>query len=99
MAIQLKHILKSKLVEAGIGVPTLAKKTSISRKTIENWIAGQRPQNLEQVKAVADYFGMTVDELCFGPRMTKVETRTALELHQDEINAGVFEVVLRRIKK
>lgn len=99
MALQLRDILRAKLKEQGIGVPTLAKKTGISRKTIENWIDGQKPQNLEHVKKVAEYFGMTVDELCFGPTLKPTLTISELENHREEINAGVFEVVLRRVKQ
>lgn len=100
MAFQLKEILKGKLKEKGIGIPTLSKKTGISRKTIANWADGQKPQNLEQVKLVADFFGLTIDELCFGPSLkVKIPEKSELEKHRDEINAGVFEVVLRRVSK
>lgn len=95
MNIRLSEILKATLAERGMGVPTLAKRTGISRQTIANWIDGQKPQNIEQVKAVADYLGMTLDEICFGVIKPK---KTILEEHKHEINAGVFEVVLRRVK-
>ena len=98
MSLQLKENLKGKLKEREIGVPTLAKRTGISRKTIENWMEGQRPQNIEQVKVVAKFFGTTVDEICFGPDLRTGNALTELERHQNEINAGIFEVVLRRIK-
>ena len=99
MALQLKDQLRSKLKEHGIGIAALAKKTGISRKTLDNWLTGQKPQNIEQVKAVADFFGLTVDEMCFGPAIREVKLHTELEQHREEINAGVFEVVLRRVKK
>lgn len=100
MALMLKDILKKKLHEADIGVPTLSKRTGISRKTISNWMDGQKPQNIEQVKVVADFFGLTVDELCFGPSIrSELTTPSELEKHREEINAGVFEVVLRRVNK
>lgn len=98
MALILKEVLRSKLKEKGIGVPTLTKLTGISRKTIENWIDGQKPQNLEHVKKVALHFGMTLDELCFGPTIEQKPIASQLETHRDEINAGIFEVVLRRVK-
>ncbi len=98
MALQLRDILRAKLKDQGLGVPTLAKKTGISRNTIENWIDGQKPQNLEHVKKVAEHFGMTVDELCFGPTLKPNLKSSELETHREEINAGIFEVVLRRIK-
>lgn len=98
MAMILKDILRRKLKEAGVGAPTLAKKTGISRQTIANWLEGQKPQNLEQVKKVADHFGMTIDELCFGPSLRSQPLNDEIEKHRDEINAGIFEVVLRRVR-
>ncbi len=97
MRLRLKEILKSELEKRGMGVPTLAKRTGISRQTIANWVEGQKPQNIEQVKVVANYLEMTVDELCFGIEEKKLG-KTEIERHQDEINAGIFEVVLRRVK-
>lgn len=99
MALQLKYILKTKLKDHGITVPTLASKTGISRKTLSNWIDGQKPQNLEQVKIVAEYFNLSVDELCFGPSFKSTTETSELEKYRDEINAGTFEVVLRRVRK
>lgn len=95
----LKDILKAKISELGIGVPTLAKNTGISRQTIANWMDGQRPRNIEQVKAVADYLGLTVDEICFGPHVgVKRKAEIDIETYFEDIHAGVFEVILRRSK-
>ncbi len=66
MRSQLSSILKSALKKANIGVPTLSKRTGVPRQTIANWIAGQSPQNLDDVRTIANYFSMTIDELCFG---------------------------------
>lgn len=101
----LPKILRARLKQAGIGVPTLAKRSKIPRQTISNWLAGQKPKNIEHVKAVADYFSMTVDELCFGVEAglpgarARARSATKLEEHLDDIRAGVFEVVLRRVDR
>jgi hypothetical protein len=50
------------------------------------------------VKAVADYFGTTVDYLAYGSSDIQQGTDPFLE-YQEDINAGTFEVILRRIKK
>ena len=99
MSLILKDILREQMKEKGVGVTVLAKKSGISRKTIENWLAGQKPQNVEQLKTIAEFFGLTVDEICFGPSLKSQPADTALEQHRDEINAGIFEVVLRRVKR
>lgn len=54
-------------------------------------------KNLDQTRAVASVFGLSIEELCYGekPEISK----TGLSEFEDEINAGIFEVVLRRVKK
>lgn len=96
MSLLLSKNLKIKLRAQGIGVPTLSRQTHVPRQTIANWMAGLKPQNIEHVKAVADYFKVTVDELCFGP-MPRASSK--IEDYQDEIEIGLYEVVLRKIPK
>ncbi len=73
----------------------LSRATGVPPQTLNNWAAGQDPRNIEQLKAVAEYFNISVDELCFGIK----EQKQSIQDFSEEINAGVFEVVLRRIKK
>lgn len=91
---ELKRILKALLQDKDLSIAQLARATGVARQTIDNWIAGQEPRSLTQVKKVADYFGVPVDYLCFG-QTTKEKT---IREYEDEINAGVFEVVLRRVR-
>lgn len=106
MKLLLKDNLKRKLEDSGIRVPTLARKTGVPRQTISNWLEGQKPQNIEQVKLVADYFKISLDELCFGLDLSAVgkdgaSTNSAdvLKRYEQEINAGIFEVILRRVSR
>ncbi len=89
---KLKEQLEYYLVIKGISASRLSKLSGVSKSTISDWLSGTNPRNISQVKKVADVFGVSLDELCFG----KIEN---IKNYQDEINAGVFEVVLRRIKK
>lgn len=93
---ELKLILKKLIQERGITISHVAKSTGVPQQTIHNWLSGTEPRSLTQVKKVADYFDVSLDYICFGivPQRAK-----ALEDYGEEINAGIFEVVLRRIKK
>jgi len=91
----LSNTLKELLHKNDMNISQLSRKTKIPRQTLDNWLSGQEPRSLKQVKAVAEVFEITVDELCFGIR--KKERK--IEDYGSEINAGVFEVVLRRVKK
>ena len=88
-------ILKQLLYEHDINISQLSRATDVPRQTIDNWLTGQEPRSIGQVKKVAKYFDMSIDEICFGEHSSK----PPLEELRDEINAGIFEVVLRRIKK
>lgn len=77
----------------------LSRTTKVPNSTIQNWLAGLEPRNLLQLKKVADYFDVSVDLLLYGSKKEKPRERSSISEFADEINAGVFEVVLRRIKK
>ena len=86
----LKKLIKSN----DLTVAQLSRATKVATQTLNNWLAGLEPRSMQQVKKVADYFNLTIDELAYGQRPEK----TKLTEYEDEINAGVFEVVLRRRK-
>lgn len=92
---QLKYVLKDILKEKDISVAQLARATRVPRQTLDNWMSGQEPRSLRQVKDVADYLHVSLDYLCFGERGSD----PFLNFFESEINAGVFEVVLRRVVK
>lgn len=93
LATQLKGLIKSK----GITVAVLAKQTGVPAKTLYSWLSSQSPRNLNQLKGVADYFGVTLEFLIFNEQPKKNLNR--FEDYTEEINAGAFEVILRKIKK
>lgn len=96
MTIKIRTILKKLLHEHDLTAAQLARACSIAPQTINNWLSGQEPRSLKQIKAVADYFSVSVDFLVYGQQEIKEEV---IKEYKEEINAGVFEVVLRRIKR
>ncbi len=92
----LKTILKSLVKDRGITIAHLSRATKIPLQTVHGWLHGSEPKSVRQLKVVANYLEVDLDYLCFGVEPKSSKT---LEDHRDEINAGVFEVVLRRIKK
>lgn len=93
---QLKSILRKLLKERGIPISYLSSATRVPQQTLHNWLSGTEPRSLTQVKKVADFFGVSLDYICFG---IEIDKNQKIENYQDEINAGIFEVVLRRIKR
>lgn len=92
----LKDILKNLILERGITIAHLSRSTRVPMQTLHGWLHGSEPRSLKQVKMVADYLEVDLEYLCFGTQKPKAGV---LERHKDEINAGVFEVVLRRVEK
>lgn len=92
----LKTNLKAILKERGMSVAHLSKQSGVAVQTLHNWLSGLEPRNLGQVKQIADYLEVSIDDLCFGLRGKS--KRSPLDEFKNEINCGVFEVVLRKIK-
>lgn len=90
--------LKNLIHERDSSVSQLARATRIPLQTLHNWLSGQKPRDISQVKKVADHFGISVDSLCFG-NGTKDKDQDPIKKYDQEIHAGIFEVVLRPIKK
>jgi len=84
------------LYEHDISSAQLARACKIPPQTINNWLSGQEPRSLIQIRKVADYFQITVDYLVYG---IESKSKDDIQDYQDEINAGVYEVVLRRIRR
>jgi len=93
---QLKDQLRSLIERDGLSISNLSKKTGVPVQTLHNWLSGVEPRSLKQVRKVASFFNVTIDLLCFGITTKK---KPEIDDYQDEINAGVFEVVLRRVTR
>lgn len=90
---QLKILLK----QQSISVIKLSKATGINAKTLYNYLDGRTPRDLKHVRTLCIYFGVTSDFILFGVLDTNKNTdKKEFKDYSDEINAGVFEVILRK---
>lgn len=92
LAAQLKKLLK----KHDLTVAKLSRATGVSQKTLHSWLDSKTPSNLDSVKKIANYFDLTLEELLFGE---VPKPKNKLEEYHDEIQAGIFEVILKRVKK
>jgi transcriptional regulator with XRE-family HTH domain len=102
MFMRLKDNLRDLIKSNGITVAHLSRATKTPLQTLHGWLSGVEPRGLKQVKIVAEYFGQSIDDLCFESPVSKKKKeskKNKFEEFSDEINAGTFEVVLRRVKK
>lgn len=93
---ELKNILRKTIREKGLTVASLSRGSKVPVQTLHGWLQGIEPKSIRQLKAVADYLCVDLDYLCFG---IKSKNESRIEKFEDEINAGIFEVVLRRVKR
>lgn len=55
--------LKDLLEEKSVTPYRVAKEIGVSQTTIKNWVTGYTAPKERHIKALADYFGITTDEL------------------------------------
>jgi transcriptional regulator with XRE-family HTH domain len=68
---RLKQQLEHLLDKSNMNASQLSRKANVPRQTLSNWLMGQAPKNISQVKRVADLFNVTLDHLIYGE--TKAE--------------------------
>ena len=91
--VNLKTNLKKLIVDNNLNAIKLSKLTNIPKSTLSDWLLGNSPKNIAQVKTVADHFGITIDELVFGASKNK----KAKPVEQtDLLNFGNFDVYLKK---
>jgi transcriptional regulator with XRE-family HTH domain len=94
---KLKSNLKQLLELKGMTASTLARSSGVPKQTLTDWLAGTSPKNIDALKRVARVLEITIDELCFNDQPKGKPD--IFEQNLDSINAGVFEVVLRKVRQ
>lgn len=89
--------LKAHMGQRKISLIELSRLSKVPKQTLHNWLSGAEPKNLNQIRAVAQVFNLSIEQLCYGDKT--VSKKTEIREYEDEINAGIFEVVLRRVRK
>jgi len=49
-----------------LSLKALADHVSVPPSTIHGWLNGTAPKSIVELKKIADFFGISIDELCFG---------------------------------
>ena len=95
---KLREVLKQLLKKHDLTVAQLSRACSVPEKTIHNWLSGHEPKKLDQVWKVAKHFKVSMNYLCGFEEIGFAEKDPLSAYMEDEIYAGKFEVILRRIK-
>lgn len=57
--------LKTLMYQKRINLSELSKKVEIPIQTLHNWMNGLSPRNLVQLRRLAYFFELSMDDLCF----------------------------------
>jgi transcriptional regulator with XRE-family HTH domain len=99
IAVKLKLVLKTLMESNNLTLARLSNATGVPKQTIHNWICGATPRSIENIRSVAIFFNLTIEELCFGAQPSEQkDSISPIVVYENEIRLGIFEVVLRRVK-
>ena len=65
--------------EKGLTQEKLGEKLGVSNKTVSRWENGNYLPPVEMLQALSTYYGITINEILSGQRLTEVEYRTRAE--------------------
>jgi transcriptional regulator with XRE-family HTH domain len=84
--------LKEYLKKEKLSIHDLSRKVSIPVSTLHGWVNGAAPKSISEVKKVADFLNLTMDELCFNEKAKDLKN-TNIKIIIDEQE---FEIILKR---
>ena len=84
--------LKEYLEREGISIHDLSRKVSIPVSTLHGWVNGAAPKSISEVKKIAEFLGLSMDEFCFNEK-PKGHKTTNIKVIIDEQE---FEIILKR---
>jgi transcriptional regulator with XRE-family HTH domain len=96
---RLKQNIQHYLNTSGLTASALARKTSLPKTTIANWLAGVAPRDLVQLKKLADYIGVSIDTLTFDDLSEPIQLKSTQILDLENFFQGDFRISIQRIRK
>lgn len=90
--LKLRKVLRVLLNDRRLTMASLAKKTGVSRSTLNDWTQGSSPRSLSDLRAVARYLEVPLEYLLFGDGSPDRSNSTL-------ILDGVFKLRLERIQE
>lgn len=94
MEIKLHEVLKEKL--EGENLSKLARDLGIPRQRLFDWVSAKKFPNLKnakELKKLADYLGLTLDQLVFGEKSSKIVSSVVFEDDKKQ-----YKILIERIK-
>lgn len=93
---ELAKTLKKLLAEKDITASKLSRDLKIPTSSINDWLAGRTPRDLDAVREVANYLKVSTHHLLFGEPEPQSIISEILE--KTEIHTGLYEISVKRVK-
>ncbi|WP_373997675.1 helix-turn-helix domain-containing protein [Bdellovibrio bacteriovorus] len=90
----LTQSLRRILDDRKLTVAQLSRLSGVPAKTIYHWLAGQQPRKIEHLFRISDILNLSIEEL-YGRGKKESSAELAPTRLTEQINAGIFEVILR----
>lgn len=95
----LKKQLRFYLNKRNMSVSQLSKLAKVPNATLNDWVNGRKPRNLDHVKKVSTALNITIDNLLYGEGEDEDSKFSDIsELFDDGWVSGVFEIKIRQYK-
>ncbi len=88
--------LKTLIRQRGTTTNEVAREINVSPKTINDWLTGRTPRDLDAVKRCAQHLNVSVHYLLYG--VDDGNGSLAAILDKTEIFAGIFEITIKKVK-
>jgi transcriptional regulator with XRE-family HTH domain len=76
------EVLRTLLKQRELTLRQVTVETGIRRSTLSDWLSGSRPRDLEEVRTLSRFFGVTLEQLLFGDEPSRAP-QAHVELHFD----------------
>lgn len=92
--IRIGHVLAHLLKERGLSAKALSKNTGVSASTLSTWMSNSKPRNVDDVAAVAEALGVSLDYLLFEDASVQADIT---DLKGETILSGIYRIKLEKI--
>lgn len=91
--------LRRILDDRKLTVAQISRQSGVPAKTIYHWLSGQQPHKIDHLFRLCDALNISVEELYGRQKKSAAKTPLPKDLLLQELHAGVYEVILRPLKK
>lgn len=83
--------------ERGISINELARRLSISSKTVHEWVgkSSRLPRNPEHLKKLSEFFSVSLEYLLFGKECDRIFS-DSFSMRSD-IHTGLYEITIKKV--